>query len=140
MKETYKEALIAEATAQIQDTYDGLDKDTVMEEISDILEAKLEEEPGEEDWGDFEEDVDFLVECWEEEFINEESYREAQEEEKKSQEEVIQEAVDNLHTGFNFIPGIGFGYCKDEEDLAKMREFVRGGMTVVQMMGAMMGL
>ena len=50
---------------------------------------------------------------------------------------MMEEKLQELHTGFNFIPGIGFGYCKDEEDLAKMREFIRGAMAVSMILKAM---
>lgn len=82
--------------------------------------------------GNFDDDVEYLTEAWNDSVV--------EEEEEVSPEEEIQDMVDNLHIGFNFIPGLGFGYCKDEEDLAKMKEFVRGGMTVVSIMGAMMGM
>lgn len=51
-------------------------------------------------------------------------------------EESIEKVVESLHVGFNFVPGIGVGYCKDQEDLDKMKEFVRGGLAVQELVKA----
>ena len=51
----------------------------------------------------------------------------------------IEEIVDNLHVGFNFVPGVGAGYCSDELDLMKMKEFVRGALVAMEMMKGMLG-
>ena len=83
--------------------------------------------------GNFEEDLEYLKEVWEEEGpqpVVEEEDPEAN----------IEKAVENLHVGFNYIPGIGIGYCKDEEDLQNMKNFVRGGMVVHNVLNAIFGL
>lgn len=51
----------------------------------------------------------------------------------------IEEIVDSLHVGFNFVPGVGAGYCSDELDLMKMKEFVRGALVAMEMMKGMLG-
>ena len=75
---------------------------------------------------DFEEAVQSLWETIMEEY--------AEEDEEETPEEQINSIVDNLHVGFNFVPGVGFGYCSDEADLERMKDFVRGGVAVQTMM------
>lgn len=48
-------------------------------------------------------------------------------------EKDIEDVVNGLHVGFNYVPGIGYGYCSNEQDLQRMKDFVRGGMAVNQM-------
>lgn len=124
MNTHYKNAILMAAVDELHNEgYDVEGKD---------LEYLIE---GEEDWGDFDEDVNFLVESWLED--NDEVLSE--EDEEKSVEEEINETCDSLKIGFNFIPGIGAGYARDEEDLAKMKEFVRGSLTMAAMMRAIFG-
>lgn len=54
--------------------------------------------------------------------------------EKTRVEDKIDEIVATLKIGYNFIPGIGAGWCRNEEDLEKMRDFVRGALTAKAMM------
>lgn len=54
-------------------------------------------------------------------------------EEKKAVEARIDEIVGSLKVGYNFIPGIGAGWCSSEEDLEKMRDFVRGALVAQAM-------
>lgn len=49
---------------------------------------------------------------------------------KEAVEQDIDKVVSSLKIGYNFIPGIGAGWCRNEEDLEKMRDFVRGALTV----------
>ena len=42
-----------------------------------------------------------------------------------SPEEQVEEILNKLHVGMNFVPGIGFGYCKDEDDLESMKEWLK---------------
>lgn len=58
---------------------------------------------------------------------------------KKNVEDHIDEVVATLKVGYNFIPGIGAGWCRNEEDLEKMRDFVRGALTVQAMQGGSCG-
>ncbi len=58
---------------------------------------------------------------------------------KESVEQDIDAVVSSLKIGYNFIPGIGAGWCRNEEDLEKMRDFVRGALTVQAMGGAFTG-
>lgn len=44
--------------------------------------------------------------------------------------ESMKEILDNLHVGFNMVPGLGAGYASDEEDLKALRVFVAGALAV----------
>ena len=126
MNKHYKDAILMAAVEELQDAgYEVESKD---------LEYLVDTENCEEDWGDFDEDVNFLVEGWLED--NDEVLSEKDE---PSVEEKINETCDSLKKGFNFIPGIGAGYARDEEDLAKMKEFVRGSLTMAAMMRTIFG-
>lgn len=83
--------------------------------------------------GNFEEDLEYLKEVWEKEGPCDVM----SEEDDPTQD--IDEIVDGLKIGFNYVPGIGVGYCSDEKDLEAMKNFVRGGMTVRAMFGSMFG-
>lgn len=50
---------------------------------------------------------------------------------KETIEAKIEKTVSSLKIGFNFIPGIGAGWCSNEADLEKMRDFVRGAMSSI---------
>lgn len=81
--------------------------------------------------GNFEEDLEYLKGVWEMEgpvLVSEDPTQD------------IDEIVNNLKIGFNFVPGIGVGYCRNEEDLNRMRDFVRGGMAVQELVKAMFGI
>ncbi len=80
--------------------------------------------------GNFDEDLEYLKEVWEEEKVVEE----------EDTTQSIDEIVNSLKIGFNFVPGIGVGYCRNEEDLERMKDFVRGGMAVQELIGSMFGL
>lgn len=54
-------------------------------------------------------------------------------EEKKAVEARIDEVVGSLKVGYNFIPGIGAGWCSSEEDLGNLRDFVRGALVAQAM-------
>lgn len=81
--------------------------------------------------GNFDEDLEYLKDLWEEEKV-------VEEEDDPTQD--IDEIVNNLKIGFNFVPGIGVGYCRNEEDLNRMRDFVRGGMAVQELVRIMFGI
>lgn len=85
---------------------------------------------GEELNGNFDEDLEYLKELWEKEGP-------VLEEEDETQN--IEDVVNNIKIGFNFIPGIGVGFCSNEKDLEAMKNFVRGGMTVQKMIESMFG-
>lgn len=85
---------------------------------------------GEELNGNFDEDLEYLKELWEKEGP-------VLEEEDETQK--IEDVVNNIKIGFNFIPGIGVGFCSNEKDLEAMKNFVRGGMTVQKMIESMFG-
>lgn len=80
--------------------------------------------------GNFDEDLEYLKGIWEEEEV-------VDEEDTETPEENIEEVVENLKIGFNYVPGIGVGYCCNEEDLARMKDFVRGGMAVQKLLTGM---
>ena len=85
---------------------------------------------GEELNGNFDEDLEYLKELWEKEGP-------VLEEEDETQN--IEDVVNNLKIGFNFIPGIGVGFCSNEKDLEAMKNFVRGGIAVQKMIEGMFG-
>ena len=86
---------------------------------------------GEELNGNFDEDLEYLKEVWEKEGPV------VEEEEDETQN--IEDIVNNLKIGFNFIPGIGVGFCSNEKDLEAMKNFVRGGMAIQKMIEGMFG-
>ena len=85
---------------------------------------------GEELNGNFDEDLEYLKELWEKEGP-------VLEEEDETQN--IEDVVNNIKIGFNFIPGIGVGFCSNEKDLEAMKNFVRGGMAIQKMIESMFG-
>ena len=85
---------------------------------------------GEELNGNFDEDLEYLKELWEKEGP-------VLEEEDETQN--IEDIVNNIKIGFNFIPGIGVGFCSNEKDLEAMKNFVRGGIAVQKMIESMFG-
>lgn len=89
---------------------------------------------GEELNGNFDEDLEYLKELWEKEGpVLEET------DEPEDETQNIEDVVNNIKIGFNFIPGIGVGFCSNEKDLEAMKNFVRGGMTVQKMIEGMFG-
>lgn len=82
--------------------------------------------------GSFEDDLEILKEVW----------KEDQEDEEIVEEEVspTEKIVNSLKIGFNYIPGIGVGYCSSEEDLEAMKNFVRGGMIIHEMYEHLLGI
>lgn len=91
--------------------------------------------------GNFDEDLRYLKEVWRGE---EEDFQPVEEDEPvneiQSITQDIDEIVNSLKIGFNFVPGIGVGYCRNEEDLNRMRDFVRGGMAVQELVRTMFGI
>ena len=96
------------------------------EEIKDLIYERGHEE---ELTGNFDEDLEYLREVWEEEPVLEET----------DETQNIEDIVNNIKIGFNFIPGIGVGFCSNEKDLEAMKNFVRGGMAVQKMIESMFG-
>ena len=96
------------------------------EEIKDLIYERGHEE---ELTGNFDEDLEYLREVWEEEPVLEE----------EDETQNIEDIVNNIKIGFNFIPGIGVGFCSNEKDLEAMKNFVRGGMAVQKMIESMFG-
>lgn len=84
--------------------------------------------------GNFDEDLEYLKELWEKEGpVLEET------DEPEDETQNIEDIVNNIKIGFNFIPGIGIGFCSNEKDLEAMKNFVRGGMAVQKMIESMFG-
>lgn len=78
---------------------------------------------------DVEDLFDIVVEYLEqlEEENQEDSYQEEDREmDLQMQMDNIDNIVNSLHVGYNFVEGVGAGYASNEEDLNKMKEFVRG--------------
>ena len=105
------------------------------EDDRDYIKGLLYEDGYEADLnGNFDEDLEHLKEVWEEEGP-------VLEEKDKPEDETqnIEDVVNNIKIGFNFIPGIGVGFCSNEKDLEAMKNFVRGGMAVQKMIESMFG-
>lgn len=105
------------------------------EDDRDYIKGLLYEDGYEADLnGNFDEDLEHLKEVWEEEGP-------VLEEKDKPEDETqnIEDVVNNIKIGFNFIPGIGVGFCSNEKDLEAMKNFVRGGMAVQKMIESMSG-
>lgn len=85
---------------------------------------------GEELNGNFDEDLEYLKELWE---------KEGPVLEEEDETQSIEDVVNNIKIGFNFIPGIGVGFCSNEKDLEAMKNFVRGGMAIQKMIESMFG-
>lgn len=100
------------------------------EEIKDLIYERGHEE---ELTGNFDEDLEYLREVWEEEPVLEET------DEPEDETQNIEDVVNNIKIGFNFIPGIGVGFCSNERDLEAMKNFVRGGMAIQKMIEGMFG-
>lgn len=101
------------------------------EYIKDLL---YEDGYGEELNGNFDEDLEYLKELWEKEGpVLEET------DEPEDETQNIEDIVNNIKIGFNFIPGIGVGFCSNEKDLEAMKNFVRGGIAVQKMIESMFG-
>ena len=105
------------------------------EDDRDYIKGLLYEDGYEADLnGNFDEDLEHLKEVWEEEGP-------VLEEKDKPEDETqnIEDVVNNIKIGFNFIPGIGIGFCSNEKDLEAMKNFVRGGMAIQKMIEGMFG-
>ena len=105
------------------------------EDDRDYIKGLLYEDGYEADLnGNFDEDLEHLKEVWEEEGP-------VLEEKDKPEDETqnIENVVNNIKIGFNFIPGIGVGFCSNEKDLEAMKNFVRGGMAIQKMIEGMFG-
>ena len=99
----------------------------------DIKGLIYEEDLEEELTGNFEEDLEYLKKVWAEEGPQ----PVVEEEEDETQN--IEDVVNSIKIGFNFIPGIGVGFCSNEKDLEAMKNFVRGGMAIQKMIEGMFG-
>lgn len=92
------------------------------EKIREILhrEYAVSVKAGEESEWDmpFDNNVQFLVWMYEQEVPQEE-------EKEPTFEEKFEEALSKLQVGYNFLPGIGFGYAKDEDDLEELKKWLR---------------
>lgn len=105
------------------------------EDDRDYIKGLLYEDGYEEELnGNFDEDLEYLKELWEKEGpVLEEK------DEPEDETQNIEDVVNNLKIGFNFIPGIGVGFCSNEKDLEAMKNFVRGGMAIQKMIEGMFG-
>lgn len=56
-------------------------------------------------------------------------YRDDNDDDDEEEPEMdIETIVNNLHVGYNEVPGVGAGYCNDEKDLQNMKMFVAGAL------------
>lgn len=142
MNKHYQKAIVAEALNRLREHREDLTFNEIWDLCKREYDSSVAAGEAEEWMQDFEGDVQFLVAAWEEENLFEEEEEEAPEgvlEEGKTPEQELEEVLSKLHVGFNFVPGIGMGYCRDEEDLSRMKDFIRGGMAISQMMKSMFG-
>ena len=106
------------------------------EDDRDDIKGLIYEEGHEEELtGNFEEDLEYLKEVW-----AEEGPQPVVEEEENDPTQDIDRIVNNLKVGFNYVPGIGVGYCSNQEELEAMKNFVRGGIAIRHMFGSMFGV
>lgn len=106
------------------------------EDDRDDIKGLIYEEGHEEELtGNFEEDLEYLKEVW-----ATEGPQPVVEEEEEDPTQDIDRIVNNLKVGFNFVPGIGVGYCSNQEELEAMKNFVRGGIAIRNMFGSYLGL
>lgn len=103
---------------------------------ADIKGLIYEEGHEEELTGNFEEDLEYLKHVW---AVEGPQPVVEEEDEPVDETKSIDEIVDSLKVGFNYVPGIGVGFCSDEKDLEAMKNFVRGGMTAQAMFRSMFG-
>ena len=105
------------------------------EDDRDYIKGLLYEDGYEADLnGNFDEDLEYRKEVWEKEGpVLEEK------DEPEDETQNIEDVVNNIKIGFNFIPGIGVGFCSNEKDLEAMKNFVRGGMAIQKMIESMFG-
>lgn len=112
MNRHYKKALVEAALQQLQEE----DINATAQEVETVLDGVAVT-------GGWNDDLHRLIEAC----------RELAEEDEEGQEDAkerINRIVDSLKVGHNDIPGIGVGWCSSEDDLAKMREYVRGALTM----------
>lgn len=121
MNQHYKQAVIYAAVDLLEEQEGTVNIDILNEQMEDPC---WDEELNPEEHS-FEGDVSCLMDLY---YDALEHQKEEEEPVKSKEEQLIDETCEQLHLGFNFVPGIGVGYCRDEEDLEAMRNFVRGGM------------
>ena len=124
MNKHYRKALIEATVEHLQENCG--EENVNRELLNTILDREewSEEDPD----SSFEGDIECLTETYLEEV-----------EEPTTPEEEVDEIVDKLHVGMNFVPGIGFGYCKDEEDLADMKRWLRDRMLAAALLANIFG-
>lgn len=108
------------------------------EDDRDDIKGLIYEEGHEEELtGNFEQDLEYLKHVW---AVEGPQPVVEEEDEPVDETQSIEDVVDGLKIGFNYVPGIGVGYCSSQEDLEAMKNFVRGGMAIRNMFGSMFGL
>lgn len=125
MNKHYREALI-EATVE------HLQENCGVEDINrETLETILDDPEKWEETDDysFEGDVECLADL----------YLEEEEEVLPTPEEEVDEILNKLHVGANYIPGIGLGYCHTEEDLESMKAWLKDRMLAAAYLARIFG-
>lgn len=135
MNEHYTKAV----TETVHETLRVNGVDATLEEVKDVVKDN-------DLTGNFIEDISKIYDLCLDEVEEDEDEREDEDEEKnaidriaetkKTVEEKIDAVIASLKVGYNFVPGIGGGWCRDEADLEKMRDFVRGALTIAAMNGS----
>lgn len=119
MNKNYKKAIINEMFDRNVLNSEA-DREKAKEQL-DILEQN------EELTGIFDEDVSTAIEAW----------KEVKQEEER--ENNLESLLEQLHVGYNFVPGLGFGYVRDEEDLEHLKRFIRGQVAMGQILSELCG-
>lgn len=126
MNKHYKHALIEAAADEIKKRGYGVG----YEDLQDLV-GEIEDDLS----GDFQDDVDTVVECYLED-------QKEEEDEPVEQDGVrdLREEIENLKVGVNVIPGVGIAVAKDEEDLKALKEHLRGALGAAELLAGLLGL
>lgn len=102
---------------------------TLEEADKEVLKSYLEEQTVE-DLVDIVGDISGATDEYIDYIESEEQSEDQMDEDDAPSVEDMKEILDNLHAGFNMVPGLGAGYAADEEDLKALRVFVAGALAV----------
>ncbi len=119
----YRQALIDELWSIVVISNSN-EEQTVMEIIDETVLT-----------GNWSDDLEIIKKAFEEK-LERHNEPETESEPKVEPTEAIEQIVEKLKIGFNYVPEIGVGYCSNEEDLENMKNFVRGGLAAKTSMGS----
>ena len=102
---------------------------TLEEADKEVLKSYLEDQTVE-DLVDMVSDIPGATDDYIDYIESEEQSEDPVDEDDVPSAEDMKEILDNLHAGFNMVPGLGAGFAADEEDLKALRVFVAGALAV----------